>query len=197
MRQRRSRSDDVLFISALAAVLVGIALLLVTTGAFKGAFRVWPLLVMAVGGGLIYVALIRRPSPAFLFGGISFVLEGSFFLVALLARLSMRRAWPFAMVTGGVAGIVAGMVAWRRPRPHYLVPSISFILLGALFALFSFDVAAGSFREFIVTWWPSLLILGGILLFVAFGLKRGRAGRSQKDRVAVDARAPRDPERGP
>ena len=171
MRQRRSKSDDVLFISALAAVLIGIILLLVTTHAFSGAFMIWPVLVMAAGGALLYPALVRHASPAFLFGGISFVLEGAFFLVVAISSLEMRRAWPIVIVIAGISGMAAGYLAWRRPRPSYLVPSLSFLFLGLVFSLFSFHIVDMSLRDFIVSWWPSILILGGILLFAAYGLK--------------------------
>ena len=196
MRQRSSRSDEVLFISGLAAVLVGIALLLVTTRAFTGALRAWPLLVIAVGGALLYLALVRRSSPSFLFGGIAFTLEGAFFLVASLCRLHITRAWPLAMVVGGVAGIVAGLVAWHRPRPSFVVSSLCFIFLGGLFSLFSFGLVRHSFRHFVVTWWPSLLILGGVILFAAYGLRvRGDERKSRRDRSG--GRPPRrDSDRG-
>ena len=197
MRQRSSRSDEVLFISGLAAVLVGIALLLVTTRAFTGALRAWPLLVIAVGGTLLYLALVRRSSPSFLFGGIAFTLEGAFFLVASLCRLHITRAWPLAMVVGGAAGIAAGLVAWRRPRPSFLVPSICFIFLGSVFSLFSFGVVREPFSHFLATWWPSLLILGGILLFAAYGLQVRSEGRGARGRDAGERSSPRDQEREP
>jgi len=187
----------VLFISALAAVLIGIALLLVTTGAFPGAFRAWPLLVMAVGGAFLYLALVRHSSPAFLFGGIVFVLEGAFFLAALLLRQEIGRVWPLTMVVGGVASAAAGLATWRRPRPSFVVPALCFVLLGALFSLFSYDVIGLSFRQFIVAWWPSLIIVGGILLFVALGLRGRGEGREPRGRRPVDDPEPRDQEREP
>lgn len=178
MIQRRSHSNDVLFISALAAVLFGIALLLYTTRAFSGALRAWPLLVIAVGGVLLYFALVRRFSSAFLFGGIAFVLEGSFFLVEALLGWSLRIAWPLAMVVGGVSGIVAGLIAFRRLKPSFVVLSLCFIILGLGFALFSFGVVRQTLGQFIVVWWPSFIILGGISLFTAFGVSGRRDGRS-------------------
>ena len=177
MTQRRARSNDVLFISALAAVLVGIALLLYTTRAFSGALRAWPLLVIAVGGVLLYLALVRRSSSAFLFGGIIFLLEGSFFLVSALVRLRVRAAWPLAMIVGGIAGIVAGLIAWRRLRPSFVVLSLGFIALGAVFSLFAFGVIRQTFGQFIVVWWPSFIILGGISLFAAYGVSGRQGGR--------------------
>jgi hypothetical protein len=178
MTQRRAHSNDVLFISALTAVLLGIALLLYTTRAFSGALRAWPLLVIAVGGVLLYFALVRRSSSAFLFGGIAFVLEGSFFLVEVLLGWSLRTAWPLAMVVGGISGIFAGLIAFRRLRPSFVVLSLCFIVLGLGFSLFSFGVVRQTLGQFIVIWWPSFIILGGISLFAVYGLSRRRDSRS-------------------
>lgn len=196
MRKRHGRSDDVLFISALAAVLLGIALLLLTTHALEGAYRAWPLLVIAVGGVLLYVALVRRSSPAFLFGGIAFVLEGSFFLASVLLDLRLGKAWPLAMVTGGTAGIIAGFATWRRPKPSFIVPSLCFILLGAIFSLFSFGLIRQSFRQFIVEWWPSLLILGGFILFAAYGFLGREEARRPRRSGGRSQPARRDSDRG-
>ena len=81
MNKRRPRSDDVLFISALSALLLGVALLLYTTGTFGGTGRPWPFLIMAAGGFLLYLALVREFSFSILFVGIIFVLEGALVLV--------------------------------------------------------------------------------------------------------------------
>jgi len=197
MRTRRSKSDDVLFISALAAILLGLVLLLVTTRAFSDALMVWPLLVMAAGGVLLYMALVRRFSPAFLFGGISFVLEGAFFLVVALSPLEIGRAWPISLAIAGVAGIAAGLLAWRRLRPSFLVPSLCFLVLGLVFSLFSFGVITMSFRDFIVTWWPSIFILGGIMLFASYGLRDRGELRVARRRSLRKRPLPRDQNREP
>jgi len=174
MNQRRHRSDDVLFISALAAILLGVAFLLYTTRTFVGVPHAWPVMVMAAGGVLLYFALVRGASYYFYLGGMLFVLEGAFFLAAVLFDWQLAKAWPLGMAIAGVAGLLSGLATRRKLKPLLAVPSIGFACLGLLFSAFSFGLIKVNFRSFIAVWWPSLLIAGGISLFVAYGVSRRR-----------------------
>jgi hypothetical protein len=195
MSQRRPRSDDILFISAIAAILLGVAFLLHTTGAFVGAPRAWPILMMAVGGILLYFSLVRGAAFSFFFGGLLFVLEGALFLLSLLAGWRLSMSWPLGMTVAGLAGLVSGLVSKRRLKAFFAVPSIGFAALGSLFSLFSFGLARVNLRSFIAEWWPTLLIAGGISLFVAYGISR-RSARSGQDRERSEKRS-RSTDRGP
>jgi hypothetical protein len=172
MNKRRPRSDDVLFISALVALLLGVAFLLYTTGTFNGAFFAWPLLVVAAGGMLLYLALVRGSSNSFLFVGIVFVSEGAFLLVSIILGWRLVKAWPLGMAIAGFSGLITGLAAKRKMKVAFAVPSFSFVFLGLAFAIFSFGWAGIGFKSFIIVWWPTLLIVGGISLFVAYGLSR-------------------------
>ncbi len=140
MNQRRHRSDDVLFISALAALLLGVAFLLYTTRAFIGFPHLWPVIVIAAGGVLLYFALVRGAGFYFLSCGIFFVLEGAFFLTAILFDWKLAKAWPLGMAIAGVTGFVSDLVAKKRLRPLFAVPSIGFAVLGLIFSAFSFGL---------------------------------------------------------
>jgi hypothetical protein len=191
MNQRRPRSEDILFISALAAILLGVAFLLYTTNTFIGAPRAWPIMVMAAGGLLLYFALVRGASFSIFFGGILLALEGAFFLASMLLGWKLSKSWPLAMATAGVAGFVSGLAAKRRLMAFFAVPSIGFTSLGLIFALFSFGLARVSFKNFIAVWWPSLLIAGGISLFVAYGISRGAANRGRRSKTRAGKPADR------
>lgn len=186
MNKRRPRSDDVLFISALVVLLLGVALLLYTTGTFEGALRAWPILVMAVGGVLLYMSLVRGSSFSFLFVGIAFVLEGALILVAVIAGWNLVKAWPLGMAIVGLSGLISGLISKKRLKVAFAVPSFSFVFLGLAFALFSFGWARIGFKSFIVVWWPTLLIVGGIALFVAYGLShRGSHARAEAAKASA------------
>lgn len=182
MKRPCSRSDDVLFVAALAAVLLGIELLLYTTGAYSGALHVWPLSALVAGGVLLYLVFVRGFSHYFFFGGILFELAGLTFIVGSLSGWSLRQAWPLGMVAAGLAGIAGGLFRWRRLRALYAAPSLGFIVLGSMFALFSFRATDISFGRFVAGWWPSLLIAGGIFLFGAYGFssRSESPGRGQR-----------------
>jgi hypothetical protein len=193
MNQRRSRSDDVLFLSAFSAILIGVLLLLYTTKAFDGIFRAWPLLFVAAGGFLLYVALVRSASFYILFVGVLFVLEGSLLQVSVIAGWKITMAWPLCMAVVGLSLLVSSLLARKRLRPSFLVPSLGFLLLGLVFALFSFGYAKINLKGFVAIWWPCLLIVGGISLFVAYGLTRRRRsleGRKRSDALSASAGRP-------
>jgi hypothetical protein len=187
MKKRRPRSDDVLFISAFAAVLLGVAFLLYTTRTIVGVPHAWPILLLAAGGILLYFALVRGASFSFFFGGLLFLLEGAFFLVSVLLDWKLVKSWPLAMSLAGIAGLCSGLAAKKRLRAFFAVPSIGFAALGLGFAAFSLGVVKITFSNFIAVWWPSLLILGGLSLFIAYGFSRrarstDRSGRDRGSR---------------
>lgn len=172
MKRRRSRSEDILFISALAAVLAGIGLLLYTTAAVPVGDRLWPIVVMAVGGLLGYFALVCGGSDYFFFGGILFVLTGMLSIISHLVGWTLREVWPLVMVASGSTGLLTGFRRWKRMRPGFMTISLCFLFLGLVFSLFSFRFIDISFRHFVVIWWPSLLVAGGIVLFAIYGYTR-------------------------
>ena len=45
-------------------------------------------------------------------------------------------------------------------------------LLAAIFFLFSLQLVEESFIDFVLTWWPTLLILSGVLLVLSYGLSK-------------------------
>jgi hypothetical protein len=184
MNKRRPRSDDVLFISAFSALLLGVALLLYTTGTFEGASHAWPFLIMAAGGFLLYLALVRKFSFSILFAGIIFVLAGALVLVSILLEWKLIKVWPLGMTLVGLTGFVSSLIAKRKMRVGFAAPSISFMFLGLAFTAFAFGWVGVSFKSFIVVWWPTLLIAGGISLFVAYGLSRkGSPKRSEASKA--------------
>jgi hypothetical protein len=136
---------------------------------------------MAAGGILLYLAFARGSSFSFFFVGVAFILEGAFILVSIILGWRLIKAWPLAMAIAGLSGLLAGLIAKKRIKAAFAVPSFCFVLLGLSFSVFSFGWARIGFKNFIVVWWPTLLIAGGISLFVAYGLSR----RGSKKRDAT------------
>jgi hypothetical protein len=94
----------------------------------------------------------------------------------------IAKAWPLGMAIAGLAWLVSGLASKRRFKASITVPSVSFIFLGLAFSAFSFGWVQGGFLGFIAIWWPGLLIVGGILLFVAYGLSRRTRSLSARSR---------------
>jgi len=174
MNSRRNLKDDALFLGALAAVLVGIGLLFETTGVLRSAQWAGPLLVLAVGGILFYLALVQGRSGVFFGAGMFFILSSPVLLLAA-SGAGIAKTWPLLMVAAGVGWSAYGFWRWKRPRVNFLVPSAIIVTLGLFFALFSFGIIKTRLSTFISDWWPLVFILGGVALFVAWSFRARRA----------------------
>jgi hypothetical protein len=179
MSSRQSRRDDALVISALMAILVGIGLLLHTTGIAHGLHPLWPLIILAAGAVLISVDLMRRSSPVFLSGGLFFLFAGGILLAGSLAGWHFKMLWPLLMAAVGLDWLAVGLSHFRRLRASFSVPALGFLCLGLFFSLFSFRIITISLGHFIAEWWPSLLIAGGVVLLLVYGASRPRPGRQR------------------
>jgi hypothetical protein len=173
MSERKTHGDEYLFVLALAASLVGLGLLLRTTGIARGFRTAWPLAVLAAGGLLLFFSVVRKSrSMVFFAAGIFFAVFGAAFLVASLFGWHFSEAWPLIMVAAGLAWLLSGLRHFRRMKAGYFAPALGFMVLGALFCLFSFDLVGMSFGRFVIVWWPSFLILGGLVLFAVYFITR-------------------------
>jgi len=177
MSSLRDIKDDALFLGALIAVLGGTGLLLETTGAMPLPEWAGPLLVMAIGGLLLYLAIVRKRSEIFFGAGVFFALSG-LVLFLTVGGLGIARSWPLLMTSAGIGWFAYGQWRFGHPRIIGIVPSVIFICLGLFFALFSFHIVTMRIAAFIAMWWPLFLIIGGIALFIAYSLRvRRGSGR--------------------
>jgi hypothetical protein len=102
------------------------------------------------------------------------MLVGFFLFLSALGIIpaAFSRAWPLLSVFSGLALFPAG---WRRYgafRSRYVVPSLAFVFLGSILMVFYFDMVPFSFSQFMIDWWPLLVVLGGlILVLVSLGTK--------------------------
>lgn len=181
MSARKNHRDDILFISALAAMLIGLGFLLRTTGLARSYKALWPISILAAGCLLAYFAHLRGKGGAVLLGGgVFFSFSGVVILVGALSGWRIGHVWPLIMASAGLSILLAGLRYFGRIRPSFGAPAIGFIVLGLAFSLFSFHIVGISFRHFIRVWWPCFFILGGIVLFIAYGAnRRGKLGKSE------------------
>ncbi|MCL2192752.1 MAG: hypothetical protein FWB78_05080 [Treponema sp.] len=136
----------------ISRVLVQIAFLLVAVG---------------VGFAMIAVKISRRSLYIFLAG--LFLQAGLFFFLSAIDAmpLGFARAWPLLSVFAGVAILPAGWHRYGAIRPNYVVLAAAFIILGSVLMVFSLDMVDFSFSQFILDWWPLLVVLAGIVLVLA------------------------------
>jgi len=170
MNSPRRLKDDALFLGALVAILAGTGLLFQTTGFMPLPEWAGPFCVMGIGGILLYVTLVRGRSAVFFGAGSFLVFAG---IVLLLG--SPRQVWPLFLAAAGLAWLAFGLWRYRRVRASSLVPSIIMFGLGLFFSLFSLGIVTMRLSSFLAIWWPGLIILGGIALFIAWSLNVPRA----------------------
>lgn len=168
---------DSIFALAIILVLVGTALLFLTTGALPGPSRLWPMGIAAAGSLILYLGVTRGLSVIWLFFGAALVLSAGLLLIRGFFEWPLVYYWPFFMTVIGLSVLSTGYIRHRRARAAYLVPAVSFVVLGAFFALFSFDVIRLSFRQLFFEWWPLLPIAAGVVLLVLYFYNRARFAR--------------------
>lgn len=182
-RPRPRPPKDSIFVLAIVLVLGGTALLFLTTGAMPGPSRLWPLGVAAVGSAILYLGATRSLASAWLFTGAAFILSAILLIVRGFLEWPLSWYWPLFMVVLGLASLAPGWRRYRRLRAAYLVPALSFVVLGLFFALFSFDVIRFSFRRFFSEWWPVFFIAAGLVLLALHFYNRTRFARSSEKPV--------------
>ncbi len=146
-----------IFVLALVFILAGIVLTLENMRVIVGASRLWPVFVLALGGGFLMLFVQRRNTDlALLYISTVFILLGLFFFYFNYTSWArMATMWPFFLTIAG-AGFLAVYAAGRDRL--FLFLGISLIMLSAVFYLV-FGIS--------LQLWPlSLVAFGASLLFV-------------------------------
>ncbi|MCR5290695.1 MAG: hypothetical protein K6E51_11945 [Treponema sp.] len=160
-----------ILVFGLLCVLFGLALLLCRPELVgRKVLFVWPLILLLIGGALLYFAFGFTHYAHQVFLGLNFCFGG--FLLAILRShegiLTLHTLWPLAVVFCSFSLIISGYFRYRRFRTAYLFPAILMMVLGGFFCLFSFRIIKMPLREFVTIWWPFILILLGCFLLGVF-----------------------------
>ncbi|MCL2191383.1 MAG: hypothetical protein FWB79_05290 [Treponema sp.] len=136
----------------ISRVLVQVSFLLVAAG---------------VACAVVAVRISRRSLYIFLAG--LFLQAGLFFFLGAIDAmpLGFARVWPLLSVFAGVALLPTGWHRYGAIRPSYVVLASAFIILGLVLMVFSLDVVDFSFSQFVLDWWPLLVVLAGLVLVLA------------------------------
>jgi len=120
-------------------------------------------------------ALRLNKRSLYLFFAAFFLQTGLFlFLITLhIIPIAFSKAWPVLSVFAGLALIPAGWRYYGAFRLKNIVPAVVFIILGAGLLVFSLDLVSFSLMQFVIMWWPLLIVLVGlILILLALGTKK-------------------------
>jgi hypothetical protein len=165
---------QVVFFVGLVLMFLGTVLLLGTLAGISRISVAGSFLFVILGSICAAMAIQLNKRGLYLFFAAFFLQMGFFlfFLVLDIFPLSFSKSWPLLSVFAGLSLFPAG---WRRfgaLRIAYVVPSIAFVILGSALLVFSLDLVAFSFRQFMLDWWSLLIVLGGfVLILVSLGAK--------------------------
>ena len=178
MHPKRHFAAHIVFVTGLFFMVLGIAFLLGTMAGISRLSVLWSFLFVIIGALLAVFAIKLNKRSAYLFFASFFILIGSFlFLSALkIIPFSLKEGWPLLSVFAGLALLPAGWRHYRSVSYRYLIPAVAFVVLGCVLLFFSFKVAPFSFKRFIITWWPLVLVITGIVLVLVSLGSRGKTG---------------------
>jgi hypothetical protein len=162
------------FIIGLLLMFLGSAFLLGTIAGISRLSVLWAFFFVIIGAGCAVLAIKLNKRSLYLFLAAFFMLVGFFLFLSSLTIIpvSFSQCWPLLSVFAGLALFPAGWHRYGAIRSRYVVPSIAFVALGCLLLVFSFDVVPFSFTQFILHWWPLLVVLAGlILVLISLGTK--------------------------
>ncbi|MDR0554689.1 MAG: DUF5668 domain-containing protein [Treponema sp.] len=178
-RLKRFIAAKFVFFTGLLLLFLGIAFLL---GSLAGISKISILIAfffVIIGSFCAILAIKLNKRSFYLFFAAFFMQLGFFlFLSALhIFPMNLERGWPFASIFAGLALIPAGWHRYGNFRIRYLVPGAAFIVLGSVLLIFSLDIVPFSFSQFVLNWWPILVVLAGLLL-VLIALSTRNKGES-------------------
>jgi hypothetical protein len=170
------------FIIGLLLMFLGTAFLLGTLEGTSGFFVLGAFFFVIIGALFAFFAIKLNKRSTYLFFATFFLMVGLFlFLSALhIIPIAFSQDWPLLSVFAGLALFPSGWHRYGSFRSRYAVPSILFVVLGCVLLIFSFDIVSFSFAQFILNWWPLLIVLAGMLLtLISLGTKNNAAGRKE------------------
>lgn len=178
MYKFRRVSASIVFIAGIFFMLLGITFLLGTMTGISRLSVFWSFLFVIIGALCAVFSIKLNKRPVYLFFASFFILMGSFlFLSALnIIPFTFAQGWPLLSVFAGLALLPAGWRHYRKIRYRYLIPSLAFVGMGCVLLIFSFKVAPFSFRRFIISWWPLILVVAGIVLVLLSISSGGKPG---------------------
>jgi hypothetical protein len=161
MSKKQVRFPHKLLVGSVFFFLLGIGMLLVTTGLLPRYEDLWPIPLCLLGLFLLYLVAVKDASIGYVVPGVLFSLSG--FLLILHAVffpfVSMDRFWPLFMTIAGFSLFVYGRRVESSLRVAVVVPAVSIIILSLIFFPFSLDLIRQDFTSFVAVWWPVLFLL--------------------------------------
>jgi hypothetical protein len=160
------------FIGGLLLMFLGCAFLLGTLAGISRLSVLWAFFFIVIGSASAVFAIKLNKRSLYLFFAAFFILVGFFLFLSSLNIIPIvfREWWPLISVFAGLSLIPAGWHRYGVIKIRYVVPAIGFIVLGAALLVFSLRIVRFSFKQFMLNWWPLIIVLAGfILVLISLG----------------------------
>jgi hypothetical protein len=134
----------------------------------------WPVIPLLAGMYFLYLAFARNGPESYVFVGMLLGLGGLFMLLrnTLISNVALERLWPVFMSIVGLSLVAYGIQRGRSHALGLVLPGAAFFLLSLVFLVFSLNLVDEDFVDFVVVWWPSLLLIIGIAFIVSHIVRR-------------------------
>ena len=159
-----------LLVGSVFFFLMGVGMLLVTTGFLPRYGDLWPIPLTLLGLLFLYMVNVKQARSWYIVPGIFFSL-GGFLLVlhsVFFPMVSLDRFWPLFMTLAGFGLFMYGRRLSPRGRVAVIVPATVIIILSFLFLPFSLDLIEKDFAQVAASWWPILFLILSAGLFAEF-----------------------------
>ncbi len=146
-------------------------------------------IIAALSGIVLIILSIRNTKRLHqIFIGFELLFWGTFVVLYELKILpyTFIQWWPMIGVTAGIFLFIAGMVKYQRLQFGYVIPSISFFLMGIWFMLFSLKIIKVSFRIVALVGGPLFIIMAAIFIIAFFLLQKNNSNLVVKDDENID-----------
>ena len=171
---KRRLAARLIFFGGLLLMLLGSAFLLGTMAGISGISVLTAFFFIIIGSACAFFAVKLNKRSLYLFFATFFILAGFFLFLSSLKIIPLvfEDWWPSISIFAGLALIPSGWHFYGAIKIQYLVPAAAFIVLGVLLLIFSLDMVSFSFKQFILNWWPLLIVMAGlILVLISLGTK--------------------------
>jgi hypothetical protein len=176
MNDRVQRFPHKILIIGIVFILSGALLLLWRLNLLPSLGALWPVALILIGLYFLYRVFLQARSRRFILPGMIFTLSGIFFLLSntIIPGVTLSRIWPIFMIIAGLSILPYGFGKKETTRIAIIIPACAIIGLSIIFFPFSLRLIDTSFKDFVLTWWPTLLLLSGVILILSYLMRRKR-----------------------
>jgi hypothetical protein len=190
MENRNPRFPNKNLILGIILILFGSILLLWQLGFLPSLGKLWPLPILLLGLFFLYRVFLAGKSPKYLIPGMLLSLIAAFFILinTVITESKLEQIWPAFMLITGLSILPYGLYKKsRKARLTIIIPVIAIIVLSIVFFMFSLDLINENFVDFALKWWPSIIVLSGLIMIVLYFIKirRLKAQIEQKNSKTI------------